>query len=98
MTKFLLITCTSCSRRETLEFRDENHLANRGNRKDPLYLAPKRMEYKAQLPGDQSSHKAEGHTCICGWDQMQKPRADGSGGAWANVVAGAGLEPATFGL
>jgi hypothetical protein len=68
MTKFLHITCTSCSRRETLEFLDEDHLANRRNRKDSLYLAPKRMEYKPQLPGEQSSHKAEGYTCICGWN------------------------------
>ncbi len=67
MAKYLHIICTSCSRRETLEFRDEDHFANRRNRRDPLYLAPKRLEYDARLPGKQSSHKAEGYTCICGW-------------------------------
>lgn len=66
MKKYLHIRCTSCGHRETLEFSSQEHYEQR-SKPDPLRLHAERLPYDPDRVAAESTHKAEGYTCVCGW-------------------------------
>lgn len=65
METYLHIRCTSCGRRETLEFTSREEYEQR-RKPDPLRIHPTRLPYDPGRVAPETTHKAEGYTCSCG--------------------------------